>query len=170
MRSCDIPNTCEAWSICGVSSSCRRPEAARRHVECQPPARTPAQRRHVGPHADECQDDDVTRTFRGGYATAQHADASTTATTTSTTHDNRSKQQQQTSNVICAVRRDARRGRQADETEATPDALHARTTQRTGAGVREDALPRHLHEGGHRHASRAHRIQSAGQCQIRACL
>lgn len=54
---------------------------------------------------------------------------------------------------------------QPAETEAAPNALHPGAAQRAGAQFRQNALPRHLHEGGTGAPNRPHRVQSSGKNQ-----
>jgi len=56
-----------------------------------------------------------------------------------------------------------RRGRQGDQTEATPDSLHAGTTERVGESVQQDSLPRHLHARRTGAENRPHRVTSPGK-------
>ena len=53
--------------------------------------------------------------------------------------------------------------RQAGETEAAPHALHTGATQRARAGVRQDALPRHLHARGAGATHRPDRVARTGE-------
>lgn len=48
------------------------------------------------------------------------------------------------------------------EAEEAQDAVHAGPAQRVGAQLHQDALPRHFHAGGNRHAHRTHRIPRSG--------
>lgn len=65
--------------------------------------------------------------------------------------------------AAAAAAAELRPERQSAETEAAQDALHSGATQRAGAELCQNALPRHLYEGGAGAADRPHRVQSAGK-------
>lgn len=70
-----------------------------------------------------------------------------------------------TREAAAATAAELRADLQSAETETAPNALYPGAAQRAGAQFRQNALPRHLHEGGTGTSNRPHRVQSSGKNQ-----